>query len=345
MGPYAVDYLRKGLFSQLIESKRRTMSQDESVSPVECGSGVLARSQQLAAHYADAARAPSTRALYARIWKRWEAWCRLARTPALPADPAAVAGWLAQLAHEGRSVSAVSTALAAVQFQHREAGKAIDRRHPAIGAVLGGIQRRSARPVRGAAPLSLEALRSVVAAITGDDLAALRDRALILVGFWGALRRSEVAGLDCAGRSPVSVGAEGLALQLTGTKTSAVTQTVVIPRRDDGLCAVAAVEAYLGAAAIAAGPLFRPLSKTGCLLPRRLNAASVAHILKVRLGEDAGRGLSAHSLRAGFITAAAQAGAPEHLIQAHSRHRSVDVLRGYVRPAQGSIKAAAGYIG
>ena len=320
------------------------MCQDEPENSLEYGSGVLARSQQLAAHYADAARAPSTRVLYARIWKRWEAWCTLARTAVLPADPAALAGWLAQLAHEGRSVSAVSTALAAVQFNHRQAGHTLDRRHPAISAVLGGIQRRNARPPQGAAPLTLVDLRGLLTAIQGDGIAGLRDRAVITVGFWGALRRSEIAALDVAGRSPVTVSTDGLTLHLTGTKTSTVTQTVVIPRRNDDLCAVAAVEAYLGAAGIIAGPLFRPLAKSGRLLPHRLNAASVAYILKARLGDE-GREFSAHSLRAGFITAAALAGAPEHLIQAHSRHRSVDVLRGYVRPAQGTTNAAAHYIG
>lgn len=307
-------------------------------------SGTLARASQLAAHYADHARSKRTRTLYARQWEAFMAWCARADAPALPAAPATIAAWLADLAHQGRSLSAINVALSAVLAQHRAAGHTLKRAHPVIAAVLGGIARRCARPHVTAAPLDLDTLRLTVSAIDGADLRALRDRAVILLGFWAALRRSEIAALDVGGRSGVRIVPQGLIVQLTATKTSAETQTIAVPRRTDALCAVDAVQRYLAAANPSRGPVFRAISKAGRLLDRRLNAASVTHILKTRLGANAGR-FSAHSLRAGFITAAAEGGAPEHMIARTSRHKSVAVLRGYIRSGDAFAAAAGRFIG
>jgi integrase len=133
-------------------------------------------------------------------------------------------------------------------------------------------------------------------------------------------------------------------LNITGSKTSAQTQTVAIPRRGGALCAVVAVEAYLAATGISYGSLFRAISKSGLLLDRRLDAGSVGHILARRM--VATTPVRAHALRAGFITLAADRGTPEHVIQRTSRHRSSDVLRTYIRsgdpfaghPAQPTVR-------
>ena len=117
-------------------------------------------------------------------------------------------------------------------------------------------------------------------------------------------------------------------MHITGSKASAATQTVAIARRDDALCATHALERYLGATGLIGGALFRPVSKAGRPLDRRLDATGLRHILFVRAGTTR---FSPHSLRAGFITSAAKNGAPEHVIQRTSRHKSVDVLRGYIR--------------
>jgi site-specific recombinase XerD len=233
-----------------------------------------------------------------------------------------------------------------------EAGHALPRTHPAIAAVMAGIARANARPIRRAAPLAIEHLRRIVAGMDGKDLRSLRDRALLLVGFFGALRRSELVALDVAGgnaavadnvagRSLVEIGTQGLVLHLTGTKASAATQTVALPRRGDELCAAAALERYIAAADITNGPLFCAISKADRLLGRRLEAGSVRHILRERSGISA---FSPHSLRAGFITSAANAKAPEHLIQRISRHKSVAVLRSYIRDADAFATSAAAYL-
>jgi integrase len=303
--------------------------------------GALAMACQKAQPYLAAARAMSTRAVYASAFARWAQWCAAMHAPALPAEPETIAAYLAELAAAGKSVATIKGALAAVLYIHREHGHKIQPLEPAIATVMAGITRRSSRPIKRAAALELGSLRAIIADIAGDDLRSLRDRALLLVGFFGALRRSELVALDVKGRTFVEIRPEGLILHLTGTKASAATQTVCIPRRADELCATAALERYLAATGLRHGPLFRAVSKAGRLLERRLDATSVRHILKQRTGD---RQFSPHSLRAGFITSAALAHVPEHVIQATSRHKSVEALRGYIRGADTFADCAARHL-
>ncbi len=294
--------------------------------------GALAMACQKAQVYVDAARADTTRRVYAGAWGRWATWCAAMHVCALPAAPTAVAAYLAELAQGGKSVATVKGALAAIGHFHRQAGLALDRNDRAIDGVMAGIVRQSSRPIRRAAALEVDHLREIVSGIAGDDIRALRDQALLLIGFFAALRRSEFVALDVAGassgRSLVEIRPEGLLVHLTGTKASCVTQTIAIPRRADALCAARALERYLAATGLTQGPLFRPVSKAGRLLDRRLEATGVRHILFARAGS---KRVSPHALRAGFITSAAKNGAAEHVIQRTSRHKSVEVLRGYIR--------------
>jgi integrase len=290
--------------------------------------GALAMACQRAQPYVAAARAKGTRRLYARAFARWAHWCAAMHAPSLPAEPESIAAYLAELARDGKSVATIKGALAAILYLHRQQGHRVDSHAPAIAAVMAGITRRASRPIRRAPALELDGLRGVIADIEGEDLRALRDRALLLVGFFGALRRSELVALDIKGRTFVETLPQGLILHLTAPKASAATQSVCIPRRTDELCATRAVEQYLARTGIARGPLFRAISKGEKLLERRLDATSVRHILKARAGD---RQVSPHSLRAGFITSAAKANVPEHVIQRTSRHKSVEALRGYIR--------------
>lgn len=325
--------------------------------------GPLHMAWQKAMPYARAARSDGTLRVYRHAFTHWADWCQLMHAEPLPATAAVVATYLAQLARNGKSVSHIRVALAAIQSAHHAAGHAFDRKDPALATILAGITRREARPIRRAAPLELDGLRRIVSAIAGDDNRGKRDRALLLVGFFGALRRSEICKLDVTGPSPIEISAQGLKLHLTVTKASAQTQSIALPRRFDDLCPVAAVEAYLAATGITSGPLFRAVSKSGRLLGRRLDATSVRHILLARhaLTLEAGtpvrrlagspkalsphsQRLTPHSLRAGFITAAAKAGAPEHVIQRTSRHKSVEVLRSYIRSADAFAENAGNFL-
>jgi integrase len=353
-----IDFFVSDLMMPAIPSQTGTLANPALANPA------LNMELQKAQLFADAALSSGTRRVYASAWRRFEAWCAVTRIDPLAAPENAIGAYLATLARGGKSISGVTIALSAILCKRRRAGEAIDARHPDIAAVVSGVRRRTAKPVSQAAPLGLDDLARLATSLHGGDLRARRDRALLLVGFFGALRRSEIAALDINGRSPIAITEAGLVLSLTATKGNAATAAIMLPRRPDALCPVAAIEAYLKASGATSGPLFRAISKSGRLLARRLDATSVRHILHSRLAilatrdgatilatakrtgakrTDAKR-LSPHSLRAGFITAAAQAGAPEYLIQRTSRHKAVDVLRSYIRSADGFTENAANFI-
>jgi site-specific recombinase XerD len=196
---------------------------------------------------------------------------------------------------------------------------------------------RGARRTLGVAPIKKSAATAdkVLAMVAGGTrgLVSKRDRAIILLGFALAARRSELVALDVADLEECP---EGLRVTIRRSKTDQEgAGAVVAVCRGSIACPVAAVRDWLAAAGITEGPLFRPVNKGGRLLPDRLAAQSVALIVKTyaaRLGLDADA-FSGHSLRSGFLTSAAARGASLFKMVDVSRHKSVDVLRGYVRDA------------
>jgi integrase len=179
-------------------------------------------------------------------------------------------------------------------------------------------------------------LACLLATLPGSP-AGLRDRALLLVGFVGAFRRSELVALDIG---DVKWEDNRAWLVVRGSKTNPIGNTgerkLILAAEDAAICPLRALRAwieFLAVYGVRAGPLFRPVSRTGKPIDRRLSAQCVALIVKQaarRAGIDADA-LSGHSLRAGFITSAALAGAQEHEIQRVSGHKSADVLRTYIR--------------
>jgi integrase len=161
-----------------------------------------------------------------------------------------------------------------------------------------------------------------------------RAELLLLLGFAGAFRRSELVALDVA---DLEENETGLLVSIRSSKTDQEGhgETIAIARGDIA-CPVKALRAWLDAAGIDAGPIFRPIDRHGNLLPSRLTAQSIARIVKVyaaRAGFDAST-FSGHSLRSGFLTSAAGKGASIFKMMDVSRHKSVDTLRGYVRDAE-----------
>jgi integrase len=173
-----------------------------------------------------------------------------------------------------------------------------------------------------------------MARVTPDSLVGLRDRAILLLGFAGALRRSELVALNVADIEP-SDG--GLRVNIRRSKTDQEGEgtviAIVVGITD---CPAKALIAWLSAAAIIEGPVFRPINKAGKVSRRRLSDRSVANVVKFyagRIGLDA-RVFSGHSLRSGFLTSAAANGASIFKMMDVSRHKSIDNLRAYVRDAE-----------
>jgi site-specific recombinase XerD len=173
-----------------------------------------------------------------------------------------------------------------------------------------------------------------MAVTAADSLSGLRDRALLLTGFAGAFRRSELVALDVADILETEAGLL-VAVRRSKTDQEGRGATVALAR-GHAACPVKALRAWLDAAGIQSGPIFRPINRHGTVLPNRLTGRSVANIVKdyaARAGLDMAA-FSGHSLRSGFLTSAAAAGASIFKMMDVSRHQSVETLRGYVRDAE-----------
>jgi len=282
--------------------------------------------------------APATLNAYGKDFADFERWCAGYGASALPALGNVVAVYLAHLERDTKlSVSAISRRLAAIATTHRLRGHASPTKHAQVRAVWNGIRRkRRTRPQKKEA-LITEHLRAVLAPL-GDALVDRRDRALLLVGFTGALRRSELATLECRHLRPVARGIEVLVPQ-SKTDPFGKGQVIGIPRGEHAeTCPVRALEAWLETAQIADGFVFRYVDRWGRLGDRQagrsaahLNPATIARIIKDRCAAATltPEIFSGHSLRRGFVTSARAAGADWSDIRRQTRHKSVIVAEGY----------------
>jgi integrase len=296
-----------------------------------------AQALEVAVAYARGADTPNTRRAYAADWADFTTWCRQAGLAPLPAAPETVAAYLAALART-HAPATLRWRLAALSRAQRQAGHRFWPSHPAIRETPRGIGRDHGAPQRRAAALATPEIRRLVAAC-GGDAAGLRDRALLLLGYAGALRRSEIVGID---REHLAFDAEGLRLTLPRSKGDQAAQgeALGIPRgQHRATCPVRAVEAWLQAADCRYGPVFRAVNRWGGIETQRLHPDAVRRILLRRAAAAGIEGtalepVTAHGLRAGFVTQAYKAGLRDEEIMGHTRHRDLKTMRRYVRRAR-----------
>lgn len=257
----------------------------------------------------------------------------------MPADPVLVAAYVAGLADAGRAMASIDRALSAISAAHLDAGHSDPSRHPGVVRLRAGLRRMvGVAPKRLSHPLSTEEVRRIVEAIP-DDLRGARDRALILTGFAGALRRSEVAALSLG---DVSFRPKGAVLHIRSSKTDQEGEGQLVglargtrPSTDP----VAALHSWIARAELGQGsdPLFGPVAWSGERSRRTpLSGRDVARILQARAAA-AGLGdlpISGHSLRAGHATEAAARGVPADRLARTTRHKTAAALARYVRPAE-----------
>ena len=321
--------------------------------------------------YRDVAYGLNTARAYEADWRHFVGWCNRQQANPLPADPRTVAAYLIALvqgtrAPDGqwierpRKVPTLARRLAAIRHRHRSAGVPFDTRDSTLQETWRGIQRLHARAPQAKVPTVTELVRALLAALPATA-AGVRDRALLLVGFAGALRRSELVAIDvsaCAWhREGVVITIPESAMLLDGPATD-----IALPYGEHPeTCPVRALAHWLALAKIDAGPVFRPVSRQGLISPRRLSDRGVALIIKravaaartIALAQEnpvLAEGLdparyAGHSLRAGFIISAAAAGVPEHDIMRHTRHKSAETLRRYIEQAALFRRNAAAHIG
>jgi site-specific recombinase XerD len=287
---------------------------------------------EAAASFAREQHARATREAYRTDFAIFEAWCASRTLVALPALPGTVATFLAAQAEDGAKPSTLSRRLAAIRYVHAGANHPSPTAHETVKATLAGIRRAQGVAPDRKAPITAERLLQLVALVP-NTLRGARDRAILLLGFAGAFRRSELAALEVG---DIEFLAEGMRVKIRRSKTDqeGAGQHVAIVRGASA-CPVEAVRQWLERAEITAGPVFRPVRKGGRLMKEPLTPHSVCMIVKTYAGHagfDA-REFSAHSLRAGFLTSAAMRGASIFKMMDVSRHKSVDTLRSYVRDA------------
>ena len=321
--------------------------QDDSPLPFSLpGSGALDRLVETARDYARDAASDNTLQAYARDWAHFARWCRMRGTDPLPPSPQLIGLYLADLASPqgktGLSVASIERRLSGLGWTYTQRGAPLDRKDRHIASVLAGIRRRHARPPQQKEAILPEDLRDMLATLP-HDLRGLRDRAILLIGFAGGLRRSEIVSLD-AGRedTPDSGGwgqvlEDGLLITLRG-KTG-WREVEVARGSSDQTCPVHALTQWLHYAKIDFGPLFVAISRNGLhATPDRLSDKHVARLIKTCVREAGLRPdlpeaerlalFSGHSLRAGL---ASSAEVDERYIQKQLGHASAEMTRRYQR--------------
>ena len=300
---------------------------------------------QKADSYARSADAPATLRAYRADWEGFAAWCGTHGFLPVPAEPRVVGAYLASLA-ETHAPASLRRKLSAIGKMHRFNSLPWNPAHRDIQQPLRGILRQHGRPTRQAAALTMDILRQLVATC---DLSARgrRDRLMLLLGFAGALRRSELVGLNV---NDVARTADGLTVTVRRSKTDADGEgaRVGIPRgRHPQTCPVLAFDAWQAVALRNSGPLFRRISVAGRIASEALKPYAVQRILlhRMSLAGIEMKALSPHAMRVGFITEAYNRGVRDEDIMKHTRHKDLRTMRGYVRRAGLITDSPAGLVG
>lgn len=280
--------------------------------------------------YLKAEKASNTRKGYATDWADFLAWCGQVSLQPLPALPETVARYLAQLADCGRKTSTIQRRVAAIRSAHKAAGYEPPTSTEGVKATMRGIRRTlRSKPTRKK-PTTAELLAKVLAHLP-NTLAGIRDRAILLVGFAAALRRSELIALQL---EEIERRAGGVLVHLGHSKSDQEGKGTSLPVPNGRkLRPVEALDAWLAAAKITSGPVFREVDRHGRVGAGPLSGRSIARIVK-RAIKAAGldeAAFSGHSMRAGFVTSALDAGEDPLKIKGHSRHVKLDTLAIYDR--------------
>ena len=295
--------------------------------------------------YLDQAKSPATKRAYASDWRHFVAWCDQQHLASLPATTETIAIYLTDLASTCR-VSTIQRRLASIGQFHQAAGHASPSGHILVRNLMAGVRREKGVAQRGKAPILIDDLRAMVVSLSASP-AGIRDKALLLLGFAGAFRRSELVNLDVA---DIDIEREGMVITLKRSKTDQEGQGTkkAIPFGNNGAtCPVLAVKEWLAASGIADGAIFRSIDRHGTMSDQRLSDRSVALIIKrlaVAIGIDPTR-FAGHSLRAGLATQAAINGVSEASIMHQTGHKSVMMVRRYIRDGSLFRDNAAGKVG
>jgi integrase len=280
----------------------------------------------LAEDYADASSTESTKLAYAKDVERFRDW-----GGTIPCTVEQLCAYLAEHATSHKATT-LGRWLASISVAHQEAGFDSPTRNIQVKNTLTGIKRVHQQSVRRVEPIVKEILIQIIDAVP-EGIVGLREKAIFLVGWSGATRRSELSKLRVEDFTPAT---SGIYLNLGKTKTDqeGTDGRIAIPRaRNQKYCPVLALQAWLKAANITTGPIFRKISKSGKVGEAALSSQAVVNIVKKMIravGLDP-TNYAGHSLRSGFVTSAVVAGKDNYKIREITRHRTDAMLNIYIR--------------
>jgi integrase len=286
------------------------------------------------ADYIANSKARSTRIGYLGDWKRFTTWCRAEGFASMPADPVTVARYATERAQEAKTVAHIRRELAAIAFVHRDRGYDSPTGNAGVKTVLQGIA-RSHPYVKKQAPAILPAnLLTMVETLDLGTYRGARDCAVLLTGWVGAFRRSELAAADV---EHVTITERGMLIDVPKQKNhqseSKVKEATLA--EEPRLCATLAMRRWLRVSELKSGPLFVSVLHGDHLTQQRISGQTVNRIVR-KAASDAGlseMGFTAHSLRSGFITHSFNEGKADVVIAQQTGHESMNTLAGYKRRA------------
>src|SRR5471030_53777 len=302
-----------------------------SERPTNTQIGPLAEIADRASEFVHNSKSKNTIRAYRADWCHFESWCKAHGQTSLPATAEIVALYVADLAASLKPAT-ITRRISAISQAHQIAEMETPTGSAKVRLVMAGIRRTKGTAQTAKTPILVDDLRRMIARLP-ENLLGVRDRLLLLIGFCGAFRRSELVALDSA---DVAVTREGLVVTIRRSKTDQEGEgrKLGIPYASHlETCPVRSLQDWLEKSGINEGPLFRPIDRFGRMASIRLSAAAVADIVKryaAAVGLDAAE-FAGHSLRSGLATSAAAAGASERSIMNQTGHRSVNMVRRYIR--------------
>jgi site-specific recombinase XerD len=256
----------------------------------------------------------------------------------LPSKPEIVSLYLTHLSSREAKISTIKRRLVSIGVIHKMKGYYLDTKHPVIIENLMGIRRRKGTIQKGKKPLLINDLKILIDVINKEkdpDIKKLRNKTLLIIGFSGGFRRHEIVSLDI---EDVEFVFEGVKITVKKSKTDQYGQGMIkgIPHFENSLyCPVTILKRWINISKIKKGALFRRFLKGSILSNNRLTDQSIALIIKkylVKAGINSNN-YSGHSLRSGFATSAAEAGAEERSIMTMTGHKSTEMVRRYIKEA------------
>ena len=256
----------------------------------------------------------------------------------LPSEPKIISLYLTHLSTKGSKISTIKRRLVSIGVIHKMKGHYLDTKHPIIIENLMGIKRRKGVFQKGKKPLLINDLKHIIDVINKEkdpDIKKLRNKAILLIGFSGGFRRNEIVSIDL---EDIEYVFEGVKITLKKSKTDQFGEGMIkgIPHFEDSLyCPVTSLKRWISVSKIKKGPLFVKFSKGSKITEQRLTDQSIALIIKDYLSKGGidNKNYSGHSLRSGFATSAAEAGAEERSIMAMTGHKSTEMVRRYIKEA------------